>query len=138
MRAAILLISGAIVVWVLLAFCPIKIVLFGCRITFDYGVRRQCGGLTLALALAAIGYGWTPRLLPFLLLVTGLFLLAELLFQCHEEERYGSSSDRSKPSAEKGGEAASSRGCWSPNLFHLTLQILLIADFILQCLLLSR
>lgn len=136
MRTAVLLISGAIVVWVALALCPFKIVVLGHQITFDYGVRRQCGGLTLALALAAIGYGWSPRLLALLLLVTGIFLLAELVFQSREEEGRSPSKDEKKPPVNEGGEAASPRPAWSPNLFHLTLQVLLLADFVLQCLLL--
>ena len=132
MKTAILLISGAIVLWVLLAVSPVKIVLFGKRITFDYGVRKQCGTLTAALALAAVWYGWKSAALPALLLVTGVFLAVEFLFQCHEDENRRPPDKRQMPLPEE-GEAAPVRSQRSPNLFHLTLQVLLLADFVLQC-----
>ncbi len=136
MRIAVLLVSGAVVLWVLLAVCPVKIVLFGRLITFDYGVRKQCGGFTAALALAAVWYGWKSGALVVLLAVTGAFLAVELLFQCGEDESRRP-PDKQKPPLLEEGQAAPARSQRSPNLFHLTLQVLLLADFVLQCILLG-
>lgn len=137
MKIAVLLISGAVVLWVLLAVSPVKIVLFGRLVTFNYGVRKQCGGLTAALALAAVWYGWKNSALPVLLLVTGIFLAVEFIFQCHEDEDRQRPSDKRQPPLPEEGEAAPAHSQRSPNLFHLTLQMLLLADFVLQCCLLG-
>lgn len=132
MRMAVLLVSGLIVLWVLLALCPVPVRLFGRKLTFDYGVRRQCGGLTVALALTAAAYAWKARLLPLLMIATAAFLLTELLYQCGEDA--GRSASR-KPPKPDGGEAVTPRRRSAMNRFHLVLQLLLVTDFVLQCLL---
>lgn len=138
MRTAVIGLSFAAVAWVALAVCPFKIMLFGRLLTFNFGARRQCSALALALALAAGAYVWRAGLLPVLTLVTGIFLLSELLFQCREDEKTGHKQGEGKlPGANKGGQAAPARPQRSPNIFHLTLQLLLLADFVVQCFLLT-
>ncbi|GEM_PF-5336170 len=133
MKIAVLLVSGAAVLWVLLALFPVPLTLFGRRITFDYGIRRQCGALAIALALTAAAYAWKARLLPLLMIATAAFFLAELLYQCGEDAGRGTSR---KPPQPDGGEAVTPRRRSAMNRFHLVLQLLLIMDFVLQCLLL--
>lgn len=138
MRTAVIGLSFAAVAWVALAVCPFKIMLFGRLLTFDFGARRQCSALAAALALAAGAYVWRASLLPVLTLVTGIFLLAEFLFQSREDEKTGRPADRRRSSPpDKSGEAAPARPQKAPNIFHLTLQLLLLADFLMQCLLLK-